>query len=77
MYAQAQHSKVCHGNTAQVALPIAGGQSTPSKGNLGAALMRRFNSGTPAEQPRRSIFRAGTALTPPEPAGQSSSSGLH
>ena len=39
-------------------LGLAGGQSTPSKGNLGAAFMRRFNSSTPAEQPRRSIFRA-------------------
>ena len=38
----------------------AGGLSTPSKGNLGASLLRRFNSGTPAEQPRRGIFRAGS-----------------
>ena len=42
----------------------AGGLSTPNKGNLGASLLRRFNSGTPAEQPRRGIFRAGSGTVP-------------
>lgn len=53
----------------------AGGLSTPSKGNLGASLLRRFNSGTPAEQPRRSIFRAGsgTVPNPQEQPGQQGS----
>ncbi|KAA6425912.1 MAG: hypothetical protein FRX49_04287, partial [Trebouxia sp. A1-2] len=36
--------------------PISGGQQTPNKGNLGAALLRRFNSGATQEPPRRSIF---------------------
>ncbi|DBA87750.1 hypothetical protein WJX77_004203 [Trebouxia sp. C0004] len=41
--------------------PISGGQQTPNKGNLGAALLRRFNSGASQEPPRRSIFRSGSA----------------
>lgn len=44
--------------------PISGGQQTPNKGNLGAALLRRFNSGATQEPPRRSIFRSGSATMP-------------
>ncbi len=42
----------------------AGGQQTPNKGNLGAALLRRFNSGATQEPPRRSICRSGSATMP-------------
>ena len=42
----------------------AGGQQTPNKGNLGAALLRRFNSGATQEPTRRGIFRSGSATMP-------------
>ncbi|KAL0024265.1 hypothetical protein WJX79_000849 [Trebouxia sp. C0005] len=54
--------------------PISGGQQTPNKGNLGAALLRRFNSGATQEPPRRSIFRSGSA-TMPTPQDQHSQAG--
>ena len=52
----------------------AGGQQTPNKGNLGAALLRRFNSGATQEPPRRSIFRSGSA-TMPTPQDQHTQAG--
>ncbi|DBB17843.1 hypothetical protein WJX82_008236 [Trebouxia sp. C0006] len=54
--------------------PISGGQQTPNKGNLGAALLRRFNSGATQEPPRRSIFRSGSA-TMPTPQDQHTQAG--